>query len=49
MTFVSEDTFSMLPVGEAGMEGRRNGATHGLKCLQDKGIHSKEVLNAVEK
>ena len=33
MTFVNEGTFSVLPAGEVGLEGRRDGAIHGLECL----------------
>lgn len=49
MTFVSEDAFSVLPVGETELEGRRDGAIYELEHLQDKGIHSRGELDMVKK
>ena len=49
MTFVSEDAFSVLPVGETELEGRRDEAIYELEHLQDKGIHSRGELDMVKK
>ena len=38
MALIGEDAISILPVREAGTEGRGNGAIHGLKGLEDEGV-----------
>ena len=38
MTLVCEDPLGILPVRQAGTEGRGNGSVHGLQCLEDKRI-----------
>ena len=38
MSFVGEDTFSILPIRQTGAEGRENRAIHGLQCLEDKRV-----------
>ena len=37
-SFVGEDTFSILPIRQTGVEGRGNRAIHGLQCLEDKRV-----------
>ena len=44
--FIDEDAIRMLPVREAGTEGRGNGAIHGLKGLEDEGVGGRRASDA---
>ena len=43
---IGEDAISILPIQEAGMEGRGNGAIHGLKGLEDEGVGGRRASDA---
>ena len=46
MAFIGEDAISILPVREAGTEGRGNGAIHELKGLEDEGVRGQRGSDA---
>ena len=47
MTFVCEDPFSIQPVRQTRVEGRRNGSVHRLQCLEDKRVRGRGGLDMV--
>ena len=44
---IGQDTCCNLPVGKAGVEGKRDVFIHGLEGLKDEGVASRGRLNAV--
>ena len=46
VALIGEDTIRVLPVRETGTESRGNGAIHGLKGLEDKGVGGQRRSNA---
>jgi len=45
--FLGKDSGFVLPVGEAGAEGKGNGTVHGLEGLEYEGVIGRGGLNAI--